>query len=146
MRSTAKVIVTALLGLVLAAAPATAEWRLAAFVRGDADGDGAVRINDATLTLQYIFVGGHMDENCLGAADANDDRRVDVSDAVYTLQYVFAGGPPPPAPFPRAGTDVREDALGCLRYEEESPPDNDFPPDDWWWQDPCGGIFFCQDD
>jgi hypothetical protein len=64
------------------------------YVKGDANGDGAVDISDAVYLIQYIFAGGPA-PNPLLAGDANCDGAVDISDAVYLIQYIFAGGPAP---------------------------------------------------
>ena len=83
------------------------------FIRGDSDGDTAVNITDAIVTLRYLFLGGEP-ALCVDAMDANDDGRVDVSDASYELNFLFLGGPDIPAPYPVAGRDPTEDLLpGC---------------------------------
>lgn len=83
------------------------------FIRGDSNGDGAVDTSDALATLGYLFQGADP-VHCLDAADVNDDGALDISDAIGELQHLFLGGPPPPAPYPEAGEDPTEDAMGCL--------------------------------
>jgi len=66
----------------------------AAFIRGDATGDGVIDISDVVYLLNYLFVGGPAPVP-LAAGDANSDGVVDASDLVYLLNYLFVGGPPP---------------------------------------------------
>ncbi len=82
------------------------------FVRGDANGDDAVKMSDAITTLGVLFQGSGTLE-CSDAADANDDGELNISDPVYTLQYLFLGGAEPRAPFPEPGGDPTEDGLRC---------------------------------
>jgi hypothetical protein len=81
------------------------------FIRGDLDGDGAVKAADAIRILNYLFRGGALD--CLEAADANDDSSVDLSDVLRILLYLYGGRPAPPPPFPTLGYDATPDSLGC---------------------------------
>ena len=69
-------------------------------------------LTDAVLLLQSLFRGGGA-LACEDAADANDDGGLNVTDAVYVLAHLFLSGPAPPDPFPEAGGDPTEDALGC---------------------------------
>jgi hypothetical protein len=71
------------------------------FVRGDANGDGAVDISDAVALLEYLFLGG-TEPQPLEAGDFNGIQDLDVSDSIYLLTYLFLGGPQPPPPFPEA--------------------------------------------
>ncbi|MBN1444008.1 MAG: FG-GAP repeat protein [Planctomycetes bacterium] len=84
----------------------------AAFVRGDANGDGAIDISDPISVLISLFASGKVPE-CLDAADSNDDDAIDLSDGVFLLNYLFAFGLPPPPPFPECGWDG---SLGCELY------------------------------
>jgi hypothetical protein len=86
------------------------------FRRGDADGDGELRLNDAIRLLGWLFLGDAAPA-CLEAADANDSESLDLSDAVYGLTFQFLGGSPPRAPFPGCGTDPTPGPLGCAAYE-----------------------------
>jgi hypothetical protein len=54
------------------------------FIRGDANGDGALDIADPVATLGFLFLGDAV-PGCLEAANTNDDGEVDISDAVHTL-------------------------------------------------------------
>ena len=83
------------------------------FVRGEANGDGAVDLSDALKVLFVLFTGAPTD--CEDALDADDQGDLNVVDAVYLLEYLFQGGPAPPAPFPAAGEDPTGDDLGCER-------------------------------
>lgn len=83
------------------------------FVRGDADGDGEVRLTDAIVLLGYLFRGAAA-RDCDDARDANDDGSVDLSDAVTVLRYLFDPRVASlPAPFLGSGLDPTEDELGC---------------------------------
>jgi len=109
-------------GILLAAALGIAivSWsgRLGAapFVRGDADGNGAIELTDSVLILSHLFLepGGI---ECDDAADVNDSGDVDIADAVYGLNFLFLGGPPPLAPYPDCGNDPTDDDLGCDAHE-----------------------------
>ncbi|MBN1417636.1 MAG: hypothetical protein JXP34_02610 [Planctomycetes bacterium] len=61
------------------------------FVRGDVDGDGAERVQDALGLLEYLFASG-AEPACPDAADANDDGALNISDPVTILRQVFAAG------------------------------------------------------
>jgi hypothetical protein len=64
-------------------------------VAGDADGSGAVDIDDVVYLINYIFGGGPPPQvdNCCG--DADGSGAVDIDDVVYLINYIFGGGPPP---------------------------------------------------
>jgi hypothetical protein len=84
------------------------------FVRGDADDDRRLDLNDAVVTLLALFSG--MGVNCGQALDATDDGRLDVADALFVLEHLFLDGPPPPAPYPEPGIDATDpftDYPGC---------------------------------
>ena len=57
-------------------------WRI-----GDANGDGAVNIQDAVVILQYCVGNLSLDGSLKLAADANRDGVVNIQDAVIVLQY-----------------------------------------------------------
>jgi hypothetical protein len=82
----------------------------APFRRGDLDGDGSSRLEDAVAVLGYLFLGDRGLE-CPDAADADDSGRLEVTDAVYLLNFVFRGGRAPAAPFPGCGEDATSDEL-----------------------------------
>jgi hypothetical protein len=79
------------------------EQPLPAFIRGDADGTGAVDAFDVAAVARWLFEGGVLP--CLDAADAGDDGRVDPLDAALIASHVFGRGPPPAPPFPACGLD-----------------------------------------
>ncbi|MBN1422285.1 MAG: hypothetical protein JXP34_26155 [Planctomycetes bacterium] len=81
------------------------------FVRGDADGDGALGIGDAIRLLSHLFTAP--DLACEDAADFNDGGTLDLGDAVGILNYVFASGSAPAAPYPDPGIDATADTLTC---------------------------------
>jgi predicted GH43/DUF377 family glycosyl hydrolase len=87
---------------------------LGPFLRGDANGDAAVNIADASFGLNFLFLGGG-EPPCKAAADANGDGAVDIADASFTLNFLFLGGREPPAPFPGCGRSAEggDAALGC---------------------------------
>ncbi|MCZ6792912.1 MAG: hypothetical protein O7J95_04785, partial [Planctomycetota bacterium] len=92
------------------------EQPTARFVRGNANGDGAVDLSDAVAILGHLFLGGPT-PGCLESADANDSGGVDLSDAVYLLSHLFLGGPAPPSPFPECHSDATGAPLGCAQSE-----------------------------
>jgi hypothetical protein len=87
-----------------------------AFRRGDTNGDGAVRTDDAIYTLQYLFAGGPAIA-CADTGDANDDGMMDISDGIYILQSLFGSGASIPLPYPACGVDTTADELTCETYE-----------------------------
>ena len=89
------------------------EWglRFRGFLRGDADRDGDLGMNDAIVLLRYLFAGSQLD--CQKAADFDDDGVLNVSDAVGWLLFLYLGGTPPPQPYPDPGEDLTEDSLSC---------------------------------
>lgn len=82
------------------------------FVRGDANGDGAVDIADAIHTLGHLFAAGP-EPGCRDAADANDDGRLDLSDTICVLLHLFGGRTFDP-PLGACGADATADGLDCL--------------------------------
>jgi hypothetical protein len=64
------------------------------FVRGDANGDGAVGPGDVVFLLNYLYRSG--DPPCpVLAGDANSDGTVGPGDVVFLLNYLYRGGPAP---------------------------------------------------
>jgi len=66
----------------------------ASFVRGDANGDGAVDVSDISYLINYLFLGTSPPEP-LGAGDATGDGMVDIADVLFLINYLFLGGSPP---------------------------------------------------
>lgn len=67
------------------------------YVVGDADGSGAVDIDDVVYLINYIFSGGPAPIPLL-AGDADCSGTVDIDDVVYLINYIFSGGPAPGDP------------------------------------------------
>ena len=84
------------------------------FIRGDANGDGALDISDPLLVLLYKFAGVASD--CLAALDSDDSDTVEMTDAIIALGYLFRSGAPPAPPFPTAGEDPTAGSLDCQRH------------------------------
>jgi hypothetical protein len=82
------------------------------FVRGNGNNDSKVDVTDAVFLLAHLF-GGSAGPVCPDAADADDNGKLDIADAIFMLRYLFQGGSPLAPPYPEAGTDPTEDALGC---------------------------------
>ena len=84
------------------------------FLRGDANGDGAIDISDGITTLQYLFnCGDDCPLVCDDAADYDDNGVVEMADAILTFGFLFQGGEEPESPYPNAGVDSTEDGLSC---------------------------------
>jgi hypothetical protein len=83
-------------------------------VRGDANADGAVRIEDAIAVLGYLFSGGGLP--CLNAADLEGNGAINVGDAIRILGYLFVSGPPPAPPFPDCGRAPAAGGLTCESF------------------------------
>jgi len=82
------------------------------FVRGDSTRDGVLDVSDAVRVLNWLFLGSAA-LACLDAGDGDDDGTITVADAVLVLAFLYRGGPAPEAPFPMAGADPTDDAVGC---------------------------------
>jgi len=64
------------------------------WVCGDADGSGAVDIDDVVYLIAYIFSGGPAPDPEI-KADGDCSGAVDIDDVVYVIAYIFSGGPAP---------------------------------------------------
>ena len=90
------------------------------FRRGDADGDGSLRLTDAVRILTFLFQGVEAPD-CVDTADADNDNEVLLTDAVLVLAYLFQQGAAPLDPGPDVcgedpdGDDPADD-LTCERY------------------------------
>lgn len=82
------------------------------FIRRDANGDDAVDLSDAVVTLEYLYLGGGQ-LACSDAADANDDGTLDITDPIVLLQSLYLEGGPLPESSGPPGTDPTPDALIC---------------------------------
>jgi hypothetical protein len=74
------------------------------FIRGDANGSGAVDVSDVVYLSNYVQ-NGSPDPPCLDACDVDDNSAVNQSDVAYLTNYLFSGGPPPQPPFPSCDRD-----------------------------------------
>lgn len=89
-----------------------------AFIRGDADDDGAVTILDAFYIVEAVFKQGPAIE-CAAAADLTGATpgEIGVVDVLALLQYLYLEAAAPPAPFPACGSAEGEDCahrMSCL--------------------------------
>jgi hypothetical protein len=95
-----------------ASRPVSVSETVPAFVRGDANADGAEDISDGIAVLAFLFLGSAAPA-CREAMDSDDSGETDISDAIRLLAHLFTGGSPPAQPFPGCGTDPTPDAIGC---------------------------------
>lgn len=58
------------------------------FIKGDADGDGKITINDATLVQKYCAKMVSLSDSGLKCADVNEDGRVAIADATLIQKYL----------------------------------------------------------
>lgn len=63
-------------------------------IRGDANLDGAILVDDLTLLVDYLFKGGPPPV-CYEEGDANGDGSILVNDLTLLVDYLFKGGPAP---------------------------------------------------
>jgi hypothetical protein len=73
------------------------------FLRGDAEGDGDVDMDDFDAISDFLAFGAPL--ACPAGADTVASGVIDAADSAYLLDYLTTGGPPPPAPFPICGVD-----------------------------------------
>jgi hypothetical protein len=64
------------------------------YIPGDADGSGAIDIDDVVHLINYIFNGG-LAPVPLESGDADCSGEIDIDDVVYLINYIFNGGPEP---------------------------------------------------
>jgi hypothetical protein len=83
------------------------------FFRADSDMNGDVALNDAVVTLNYLFLGAGA-PSCFDAADADDSGALNITDPVLTLTFLYLGGTRLPPPYPARGRDPSIDGLDCL--------------------------------
>ncbi|MEM7232293.1 MAG: dockerin type I repeat-containing protein [Planctomycetota bacterium] len=88
---------------------------IAAFRRGDANGDGRINISDVVPLLRFALGREVPRFDCEEAFDTNDDGAVNVSDAIPLVSWLFLDGPPLVGPFRDCGTrgDCLESSPGC---------------------------------
>jgi hypothetical protein len=75
-------------------------------LRGDADGDRVITVNDIFRVINFLFAAGPAP---IDNSDVNGDSRTDVLDVFYFINYIFGDGPAPVAtniapPYPSSGT------------------------------------------
>lgn len=73
-------------------------YRILCFDCGDADGSGAIDIDDVVYLIDYIFAQGPAPDP-IEAGDADASGAVDIDDVVYLIAYIFSSGPGPCAVF-----------------------------------------------
>jgi hypothetical protein len=64
------------------------------YVEGDADGSGAVDIDDVVFLIAYIFSGGPAPDP-LESGEVDCSGAIDIDDVVYLIAYIFSSGPAP---------------------------------------------------
>jgi len=64
------------------------------FVRGDANGDGAITLSDVVFLINYLYKAGPA-PNPWQAGDINTDSQINLGDVVYLIDYLYKAGPPP---------------------------------------------------
>jgi hypothetical protein len=85
------------------------------FVRGDANGDGALNIADSIVALDYAMGNGGTVNDNLDVIDANDDGSINIADGVYIQSILFSGAVHPVPNFVTGkGTDPTPDNVNIL--------------------------------
>jgi hypothetical protein len=67
----------------------TAQYRLAATLRGDVNCDGVVDVTDALLALRYVMGIASVTEQGIVNGDMNDDGVLDSTDAVLIMRQIM---------------------------------------------------------
>ncbi|MEM7166319.1 MAG: PKD domain-containing protein [Planctomycetota bacterium] len=80
------------------------------FIRGDANLNGVVNLQDIVIVLSYLFNSG-TSVACFDAADGNDSGSVDIADPVFIMTFLFGNGDILPYPFPCSGFDPTPDGI-----------------------------------
>ena len=80
-------------------------------IRGDADCNTALDLNDPIKLLAHLFLGRSL--CCEESADINIDGKLDTSDATYHLHWQFLGGAPPAEPWPDCAHVPASARLSC---------------------------------
>jgi len=63
-------------------------------IRGDANADGGILVDDLTILVDYLFKGG-AEPNCIEEGDANASGSILVDDLTLLVDYLFKGGTAP---------------------------------------------------
>jgi len=90
-----------------------------AFLRGDANDDGAIDISDAVFDLDWFF-GRGPGPGCAATANVDGSGSIDISDPIYLLTHLFRGGPAPVAPHPVCGPGTLPGDAETCEEEPES--------------------------
>jgi len=72
----------------------TLSFMVTTFVCGDADGNGAIDIDDVVYLVSYIFAGGP-EPDPLDSGEVDCSGMIDIDDVVYLIAFIFQGGPEP---------------------------------------------------
>jgi hypothetical protein len=83
------------------------------FIRGDANCDGLISIDDATQVWGWLFEGDPISCDCFDNMDADNNDSITFVDGVYISNYLFKGGPDMDPPFPDCGQEEPGDVIGC---------------------------------
>ncbi|MFH1829937.1 MAG: dockerin type I domain-containing protein [Pseudomonadota bacterium] len=83
------------------------------FVRGDANSDGYITLDDSIYIMSYIKDPNSVKVKCEDALDVDDNGEPNIDDAIYLLNFQVAAGPQPLLPFPEPGIDPTPDNLDC---------------------------------
>jgi hypothetical protein len=70
------------------------QYFIGGFLRGDANGDGSIGLEDVIYLLNFLFKGGPP-PSPFEAGNANCDGGVDLEDVVYLINYILRNGPRP---------------------------------------------------
>ena len=83
------------------------------FVRGDADLDGDVDVDDVTHILNYLFDSNGLVNFCFlaNSADVDDDGAIEFEDASKLFAFLKGTHPEPEAPYPDPGEDTTPSQL-----------------------------------
>jgi hypothetical protein len=67
---------------------------LGGFLRGDANGDGIINLEDVIYLVNYLYKGG-LSPSPLEAGNCNCDEVLDVGDVIFLINYLLKDGPRP---------------------------------------------------
>jgi hypothetical protein len=69
-------------------------YRVAEFLRGDANSDGRLDVSDVMFIVNFLYKAGRTPAS-FEASDVNFDQAIDLKDATYLNNYFYKQGPPP---------------------------------------------------
>ncbi len=95
------------------ALPSCASTWVCCFIRGDANGDGIVNVNDLNIVAGIANWSESTATQVanLDSCDVDDNGRLESADVTYLSAYLYTSGPEPLAPFPNRGTDPSQDLI-----------------------------------